>query len=91
MKYGIAGGLAGAALWLYSHPFDTLKTIIQTNDISQKTIRQKELIKKFMSNGYLHGVIDIYRGGFPSLISQISSCGLFFIFYEKIKNNLFQK
>ena len=39
-KYMLAGGLSGQVCWLFSYPFDVVKTNLQTNLNGHKTIRE---------------------------------------------------
>ena len=72
----INGGIAGMLSWIYSFPFDTIKTIQQTHDLSFKkayqTIKFKQLIKG------IHIVL---------IRSFIVNAGIFYSF-EHIKNIL---
>ena len=68
------GGIVGMLSWIYSYPFDTIKTIQQTHDLSFKqayqTIKFKQLIKG------IHIVI---------IRSFLVNAGIFYSF-ENIKN-----
>ena len=70
------GGIAGILSWIYSYPFDTIKTIQQTHDLSFKkayqTIKFNQLIKG------IHLVL---------IRSFIVNAGIFYSF-ENIKNIL---
>ena len=70
------GGIAGMLSWIYSYPFDTIKTIQQTHDLSFKkayqTIKFKQLIKG------IHIVV---------IRSFLVNAGIFYSF-ENIKNIL---
>ena len=88
ITFGIPGGIAGGMSWLVTHPFDTIKTIIQMGDIKENTIKQKEVIDKLSQEGYLKGILSSYRGGLPSFLCYIVGCSTFFIVYEKMKMNI---
>jgi solute carrier family 25 carnitine/acylcarnitine transporter 20/29 len=65
--YGLCGGSIGVLL---SHPFDTIKTRVQTNNISiSDAIKQKYL----------------YRGIYPPLFGVMLEKSIVFGFYEKSK------
>lgn len=85
IKYGVSGAVAGGLCWLISHPFDTVKTIIQMNNLSEKRLKQNLVFRKFFKNGLYLGFMDLYRGGLPSFCSLVVSSCLFFIIYEKSK------
>lgn len=88
ITYGVSGGIAGGFCWLATHPFDTIKTIIQMNDLKEPTLKIKYVLDTFTKNGYLKGILELYRGGFPSMCSLVISSALFFVYYEALKNKL---
>jgi len=86
--FGVSGGAAGGFCWLFSHPFDTIKTIIQMNDLKEPTLKIKTVFDRFTINGYISGILDLYRGGFPSMCALVISSALFFVYYEAFKKRL---
>jgi len=88
ITYGVSGGLAGGFCWLFTHPFDTIKTIIQMNDLREPTLKIIYVFDKFTKDGILKGILGLYRGGFPSMCSLVISSALFFVYYEGLKSRL---
>ena len=72
----INGGVAGMLSWIYSYPFDTIKTIQQTNDLNFKKA-YKSLKFKQLNKG-IHLVL---------IRSFLVNAGIFYSF-ENIKNIL---
>ena len=70
------GGIAGMLSWIYSYPFDTIKTIQQTNDLSFKEAYKKIKLKQLTKGIYL-----------VLIRSFIVNAGIFYSF-ENIKNIL---
>jgi|TARA_Y100000816_G_scaffold291908_1_gene284928 solute carrier family 25 carnitine/acylcarnitine transporter 20/29 len=72
----INGGIAGIFSWIYSYPFDVIKTIQQTNDLKfldvYNTIKPKQYIKG------IHTVL---------IRSFLVNAGIFYLF-ENIKTNI---
>jgi len=86
LTHGFSGGVAGAVCWIFIHPFDTIKTIIQVNDMNAPTLKIRDVYMTLTYNkGIISGFYNLYRGGFPSLCYLVLSSAIFFIFYEKFK------
>lgn len=85
VTFGLSGGIAGGISWFVTHPLDTIKTIIQMGDMKKKTLKQKEVVNLLLEEGYVKGILNSYRGGFPSFLCYVVGCSTFFIVYEKMK------
>lgn len=88
ITFGVSGGIAGGFCWLATHPFDTIKTIIQMNDLKEPTLKIKTVFDRFTKDGYVRGIFSLYRGGFPSMCALVISSALFFVYYEAFKERL---
>lgn len=62
----LAGGLTGVLSWFITYPFDTLKTVIQT-DYNNKTLSQLEAYKKLVRENNSR-IIILFKGLTPTLI-----------------------
>jgi Mitochondrial carrier protein len=76
----VSGGLAGLAFWVASLPLDTVKTWIQSADLSQRQMVVRESIERIQQQEGVRGVIrQLFRGwqvaygrGIPSAAITIS-------------------
>jgi Mitochondrial carrier protein len=76
----VSGGLAGLAFWVASLPLDTVKTWIQSADLSQRQMVVRESLQRIQQQEGVRGVIrQLFRGwqvaygrGIPSAAITIS-------------------
>lgn len=73
------GAFAGIATWVVTYPFDTVKTIIQTMPLKDKTPRQIEVFRNLHEIG---GVKEIFRGASPSLLLSVIFSSCQFLFFD---------
>ena len=66
LKLLMAGGLSGVLTWLFTYPFDTLKTLIQTHP-GENTLKQIEAYKLLESNNE-NVISSLFKGVTPTLI-----------------------
>ena len=77
--YGMIGGTVGV---IFSHPFDTIKTRIQSN----KNLTIKEAINVGSSNKYyISKISSLYSGLLAPLVGIMIEKSIVFGFYEKSK------
>ncbi|XP_074585379.1 uncharacterized protein LOC141841150 [Curcuma longa] len=82
-KHAIAGALAGTTVSLCLHPIDTIKTIIQADGISQKSIYctfRKIILEK--------GIQGLYRGIATNIASSAPISAIYTFTYESVKGGL---
>jgi solute carrier family 25 (mitochondrial carnitine/acylcarnitine transporter), member 20/29 len=75
-KLMFAGGLTGVLTWFITYPFDTLKTVIQT-DYDKKTLSQLEAYKKLVRENNSRFFI-LFKGLTPTLVRAFFSNAVIF-------------
>ncbi|ERM95053.1 uncharacterized protein LOC18422881 isoform X1 [Amborella trichopoda] len=81
--HAIAGALAGVFVSLWLHPVDTLKTVIQSGRVEQKSIGH--ILGSIVSE---RGVTGLYRGIGSNLASSAPISAVYTFTYETIKEHL---
>ena len=66
----------GVTVWLLSYPFDTIKTIIQSDTYK---LKQYDVFKKIIKEGGYH---RLFRGLYPTLIRAFNTNGIIFYINE---------
>ena len=84
---GLLGASTGLVTWIFSYPFDTIKTIVQTASLKDKTPTQLLVLKQLRDQG---GIKQVYRGASPSLLLSTLTSSLTFLFFEMCKSILFE-
>ncbi|KAH9299381.1 hypothetical protein KI387_031063 [Taxus chinensis] len=75
-----AGGLAGAAPWIFIYPADVVKSVIQVDDFSRpKYSGSIDAFKKIMAG---EGVRGFYKGFGPALMRSVPANAACFLAYE---------
>eukprot|EP00466_Bigelowiella_natans_P016204 jgi/Bigna1/54313/estExt_Genewise1Plus.C_310122 len=76
-----AGGMAGVCTWLFTYPFDVVKSVIQT--LPDNAPRQEmSMIYQFSTNYKLHGTKFFTQGLSACLIRAIPANAATFLLYE---------
>ena len=77
----LAGGLAGIATWLFTYPFDVVKSIVQT--LPDNCPREQLTIKyQFSTNYRRYGAEFFVRGLLPCLARAVPANAATFLLYE---------
>lgn len=76
-----AGGMAGVATWLFTYPFDVVKSVVQTlpDGTPGKEARMDVIAKKYYK---LHGWRWFFQGLQPTLIRAVPTNAVTFLVYE---------
>ncbi|KAI0513783.1 hypothetical protein KFK09_009813 [Dendrobium nobile] len=82
-RHAIAGALAGTLVTLCLHPVDTVKTIIQANEMGQKSFYR--VLRRIISQ---HGIVGLYRGIGSNITSSAPISAIYTFTYESVKCSL---
>ncbi|KAJ0967160.1 hypothetical protein J5N97_024077 [Dioscorea zingiberensis] len=82
-KHALAGALAGTLVSLCLHPVDTVKTIIQSNGVAEKSCH--EIVRTIISE---KGVMGLYRGIASNIASSAPISAIYTLTYESVKGAL---
>ncbi|GLT81249.1 hypothetical protein SLA2020_526430 [Shorea laevis] len=82
----IAGGLAGASVWLSVYPTDVVKSVIQVDDYKNpKFSGSIDAFRKILAS---EGVKGLYKGFGPALARSIPANAACFLAYEMTRSSL---
>ncbi|GLU05420.1 hypothetical protein SLE2022_225220 [Rubroshorea leprosula] len=82
----IAGGLAGASVWLSVYPTDIVKSVIQIDDYKNpKFSGSIDAFRKILAS---EGVKGLYKGFGPALARSIPANAACFLAYEMTRSSL---
>ncbi|KAL5727483.1 hypothetical protein ACHQM5_000675 [Ranunculus cassubicifolius] len=79
-RHAIAGALSGTFVSLCLHPVDTIKTVIQSGSLAEKSIF--DVIKSVISD---RGVTGLYRGIATNIASSAPISAVYTYTYETVK------
>ncbi|XP_020599102.1 uncharacterized protein LOC110038569 [Phalaenopsis equestris] len=82
-RHAVAGALAGTLVTLCLHPVDTIKTVIQANEMGQKSFYG--ILRRIISQ---HGIFGLYRGIASNITSSAPISAIYTFTYESVKCNL---
>ncbi|XP_022772350.1 mitochondrial carnitine/acylcarnitine carrier-like protein [Durio zibethinus] len=82
----VAGGLGGAAFWLFVYPTDVVKSVIQVDDY--KYPKYKGSINAFRRILASEGVKGLYRGFGPAMVRSVPANAACFLAYEVTRSSL---
>lgn len=81
-----AGGIAGAAFWLFVYPTDVVKSVIQVDDFRQP--KYSGTIDAFRKLASSEGVKGLYKGFGPAMARSVPANAACFLAYEVTKSSL---
>ncbi|PRP81078.1 hypothetical protein PROFUN_11192 [Planoprotostelium fungivorum] len=87
-KILLSGGLAGLCCWTIAYPTDTIKSIIQTDHVSQGKKKYRGVIHATSSIWKTSGVRGFYKGFLPCIYRSFISNAVCFWGYENSKHLL---
>lgn len=82
----VAGAAAGMTATLILHPLDVVKLRFAVHDDYHKTPKYSSIANAFGTIYKHEGFRGLYRGVTPNICGAGSSWGLYFLFYNAIKN-----
>lgn len=80
------GGISGIALWLFTYPFDVVKSRIQADDPSRR--RYKNILSTFNIIHRDNGIGGFFKGIAPCLMRAPLGNGLTFLTFELVSKKL---
>lgn len=82
----VAGGLAGASVWLAVYPTDVVKSVIQVDDYNNpKFSGSMDAFRKIRA---LEGVKGLYKGFGPAIARSVPANAACFLAYEMTRSAL---
>ena len=78
----LAGALAGVAATLGCHPLDTVKVVVQASPLDRGTIAALRHVLD------ARGVLGLYAGMLPKLLSSAPCSAIYAATYESVKSSL---
>ncbi|XP_042510503.1 mitochondrial carnitine/acylcarnitine carrier-like protein [Macadamia integrifolia] len=82
----VAGGLAGASVWLSVYPTDVVKSVIQVDDYKNpKFSGSIDAFKKILAS---EGVKGLYKGFGPAIARSVPANAACFLAYELTRSSL---
>eukprot|EP00252_Welwitschia_mirabilis_P024532 TRINITY_DN7314_c0_g1_i1.p1 TRINITY_DN7314_c0_g1~~TRINITY_DN7314_c0_g1_i1.p1 ORF type:complete len:301 (-),score=51.58 TRINITY_DN7314_c0_g1_i1:695-1597(-) len=81
-----AGGIAGAAFWLFVYPTDVVKSVIQVDDFRQP--KYSGMIDAFRKIGASEGIKGLYKGFGPAMARSVPANAACFLAYEITRSSL---
>lgn len=82
-RHALAGALAGTLVSLCLHPIDTVKTVIQSNGMGQKSYY--DILRTIVAE---KGVFGLYRGIASNIASSAPISAIYTYTYESVKGAL---
>lgn len=80
------GGISGIALWLFTFPFDVVKSRIQADDSSRR--KYKNILSTFYIIHRDNGIGGFFKGIAPCLVRAPIGNGLTFLTFELVSKQL---
>ncbi|XP_010559312.1 PREDICTED: mitochondrial carnitine/acylcarnitine carrier-like protein [Tarenaya hassleriana] len=82
----LAGGLGGAAFWVFVYPTDVVKSVIQVDD--HKNPKYSGSIDAFRKILRAEGVKGLYKGFGPAMARSVPANAACFLVYEMTRSSL---